>query len=279
MNTMLAILALPVLEAVVVGALAGLVGALAVLDRRVFFAESITHGTFPGAVLGVVVASAAGWGHGAMSLSLFAGALLMCLPLAALMYALTRIPGVSSQASAGVVLTLGFASGYFLATWFKPLPLQVSSFLAGSILTVSGADLAAASACLALALGLMGARGPQLMRHCFDPVGLSPRTRRTNELAILTVLLLTVVVLIPAIGTVLSIALIAAPAAALRPHAPTLRAFMVAAPVLGALIALSGLALAVAADWSAGGCIALVAGLVTAASALRARLGAAPVGR
>ena len=54
---------------------------------------------------------------------------------------------------------------------------------------------------------------------------------------------------------------------------------MVAAPVLGALIALSGLALAVAADWSAGGCIALVAGLVTAASALRARLGAAPVGR
>ena len=184
-----------------------------------------------------------------------------------------------AQASAGVVLTLGFASGYFLATWFKPLPLQVSSFLAGSILTVSGADLAAASACLALALGLMGARGPQLMRHCFDPVGLSPRTRRTNELAILTVLLLTVVVLIPAIGTVLSIALIAAPAAALRPHAPTLRAFMVAAPVLGALIALSGLALAVAADWSAGGCIALVAGLVTAASALRARLGAAPVGR
>ena len=275
MNTMLAILALPVLEAVVVGALAGLVGALAVLDRRVFFAESITHGTFPGAVLGVVVAAAAGWGHAAMSLSLFAGALLMCLPLAALMYALTRIPGVSSQASAGVVLTLGFASGYFLATWFKPLPLQVSSFLAGSILTVSGAD----SACLALALGLMGVRGPQLMRHCFDPVGLSPRTRRTNELAILTVLLLTVVVLIPAIGTVLSIALIAAPAAALRPHAPTLRAFMVAAPVLGALIALSGLALAVAADWSAGGCIALVAGLVTAASALRARLGAAPVGR
>ena len=274
MNTMLAILALPVLEAVVVGALAGLVGALAVLDRRVFFAESITHGTFPGAVLGVVVAAAAGWGHAAMSVSLFAGALLMCLPLAALMYALTRIPGVSSQASAGVVLTLGFASGYFLATWFKPLPLQVSSFLAGSILTVS-----AASACLALALGLMGARGPQLMRHCFDPVGLSPRTRRTNELAILTVLLLTVVVLIPAIGTVLSIALIAAPAAALRPHAPTLRAFMVAAPVLGALIALSGLALAVAADWSAGGCIALVAGLVTAASALRARLGAAPVGR
>ncbi|MBF0939903.1 MAG: metal ABC transporter permease, partial [Schaalia georgiae] len=189
---MLAILALPVLEAVVVGALAGLVGALAVLDRRVFFAESITHGTFPGAVLGVVVASVAGWGHGAMSLSLFAGALLMCLPLAALMYALTRIPGVSSQASAGVVLTLGFASGYFLATWFKPLPLQVSSFLAGSILTVSGADVAAAAACLALALGLMGACGPQLMRHCFDPVGLSPRARRTNELAILTVLLLTV---------------------------------------------------------------------------------------
>ena len=275
----LSLLIVPALHVTLIGALSGLVGAFAYLDRRIFFAESVTHGTFPGAVLGVVVAASLGLGHSGMSAALYVGAFLGTIPLVALMRYLASIPGISSQGAAGIVLTAGFAAGYFLATWFKPLPLQVSSFLAGSILTVSGADLAAASACLALALGLMGARGPQLMRHCFDPVGLSPRARRTNELAILTVLLLTVVVLIPAIGTVLSIALIAAPAAALRPHAPTLRAFMVAAPVLGALIALSGLALALAADWSAGGCIALVAGLVTAASALRARLGAAPVGR
>ena len=51
------IVRLPLVEICIVGALAGLVGVFAVLKRRVFFAESVTHGTFPGAVLGVVVGS------------------------------------------------------------------------------------------------------------------------------------------------------------------------------------------------------------------------------
>ena len=58
------------------------------------------------------------------------------------MRSLASIPGISSQGAAGIVLTAGFATGYFLATWFKPLPLAVSSFLTGSVMTVSPADVA-----------------------------------------------------------------------------------------------------------------------------------------
>ena len=47
----------PALHVTIIGALGGLVGAFAYLDRRIFFAESVTHGTFPGAVLGVVIAA------------------------------------------------------------------------------------------------------------------------------------------------------------------------------------------------------------------------------
>ena len=47
----------PALHVTIIGALGGLVGAFAFLDRRIFFAESVTHGTFPGAVLGVVIAA------------------------------------------------------------------------------------------------------------------------------------------------------------------------------------------------------------------------------
>ena len=50
------IVRLPLFEIIVVGALCGLSGVFGVLRRRVFFAESITHSTFPGAVLGVVIA-------------------------------------------------------------------------------------------------------------------------------------------------------------------------------------------------------------------------------
>ena len=54
MSVSLQLLALPLTEALVMGLLAGLVGALALLDRRIFLTESLTHSTFPGAVAGVV---------------------------------------------------------------------------------------------------------------------------------------------------------------------------------------------------------------------------------
>ena len=52
------LLALPLTEALVMGLLAGLVGALALLDRRIFLTESLTHSTFPGAVAGVTYGGA-----------------------------------------------------------------------------------------------------------------------------------------------------------------------------------------------------------------------------
>ena len=56
-NPSLSLLMLPLVEVVLMGLLAGLVGAVALVHRRIFFTESLTHATFPGAILGVVVAS------------------------------------------------------------------------------------------------------------------------------------------------------------------------------------------------------------------------------
>ena len=80
----LSLLVIPAVHVTLIGALSGLVGAFAYLDRRIFFAESVTHGTFPGAVLGVVVAAALGYGHSGMSAALYVGAFLGTLPLVAL---------------------------------------------------------------------------------------------------------------------------------------------------------------------------------------------------
>ena len=142
------LLGLPALEVALMGALAGLVGALALVHRRVFFTESLTHATFPGAVAGVVVASAASQalvgsraGYEVLTLALLVGAVAMCLPMIGLMRWLARVPGLSSQSAAGIVLTFGFALGYFLVKWFAPLPLKVDSFLAGSVLNVSRLDV------------------------------------------------------------------------------------------------------------------------------------------
>ena len=225
----------PALHVTIIGALGGLVGAFAYLDRRIFFAESVTHGTFPGAVLGVVIAAALGLGHSGMSAALYVGAFLGTIPLVALMRWLATIPGISSQGAAGIVLTAGFASGYFLATWFKPLPLAVNSFLTGSVMTVSPADVAWAAVVFAVALLVVMMGGRHLIAHCFDPANPAAASRAgRHELVILGLILASVTVAIPAVGTILSIALIAAPAAALAPLVRSSRAFLIGCPLLGA---------------------------------------------
>ena len=82
---MVGILTLPIAEVVAVGVLLGIVGALAIVGKRVFFSESLSHGTFPGAVLGVVIGQFMGASSSSLSLWLFVGAALFCIPLAWLM--------------------------------------------------------------------------------------------------------------------------------------------------------------------------------------------------
>ena len=265
----LSLLIVPALHVTLIGALGGLVGAFAYLDRRIFFAESVTHGTFPGAVLGVVVASALGLGHSGMSAALYVGAFLGTIPLVALMRRLASIPGISSQGAAGIVLTAGIAAGYFLAT----LPLAVSSFLTGSVMTVSPADVAWAGAVLILAVVVVAAGHRQLLAHCFDPADpAAARGASRDERIILGLILAAVTVAIPAVGTILSIALIAAPAAALAPLVRSSRAFLIGCPLLGAALGIAGLAIAVPARLSAGGTIALVSAGAVLASRVPARI-------
>ncbi|MBZ8176802.1 metal ABC transporter permease [Corynebacterium poyangense] len=261
---MVNILVLPVLEITVVGVLSGLVGVFAVLNRRVFFSESITHGTFPGAVLGVVVGNTFfELGHHGLSLTLMIGALAMCVPLSWLMHRLAIVPGISAQSAAGTVLTLGFALGYFLSTWFKPLPLKIENFLAGSLLNANLMDLGVASAVLSGAVLVVAVHGKFLIFHCFDPGGFRAAGHRSAraESMILSLICLTSVAVIPAVGTILSIALLVAPAAGLLPLCASARMLLITAPLAGAGIGVSGLALAVVMDLSAGGTIAVIAGI------------------
>ena len=265
------LLALPALEALLMGLLAGLVGALALLSRRVFFTESLTHATFPGAILGVVAATwiAGALGHGRpgfelLSTMLLIGAALMCLPMAALMRVLARVEGLGPQSAAGIVLTIGFALGYFLASWFKPLPLKIDSFLTGSVLNVGRVDVVAVATVLAVAVAVVALSGRALVFHAFDPVGHRAAGLRAlwAEGAVLVLITATIVVLVPAVGTILPIALVAAPAAAIAPWCSSTRSLVAGSALLGALTCVAGMWLGVVLSLSVGGVIAAMAGAV-----------------
>ena len=277
MSVGLDILLLPIIEVVLMGLLAGLVGAVALVHRRIFFTESLTHATFPGAIVGVVVAawfSQAILGQRAdftlLSTLVLVGAGVMCLPMIWLMRRLSQVPGMTSQSAAGVVLTFGFALGYFLAKWFSPLPLKVDSFLAGSVLNVSHVDVIAVGVVLVLTVLVLIVAGRFLTFYSFDPLGYRASGLRPAwaEATVMVMITLTIVMLVPAVGTILPIALIAAPAAALAPWTATMRRLLVAAPILGAVTALVGLLVAVRLSLSAGGVIAVASGLVYVISAV-----------
>ena len=271
------ILLLPIVEVLLMGLLAGLVGALALVHRRIFFTESLTHATFPGAIVGVVAAawfSRAVLGQRAdftlLSALVLVGAAFMCLPMIWLMRRLSQVPGISSQSAAGVVLTFGFALGYFLNKWFAPLPIKVDSFLAGSVLNVSHVDVIAVGVVLVLTVLVLIVAGRFLTFYSFDPLGYRASGLRPAwaEATVMVMITLTIVMLVPAVGTILPIALIAAPAAALAPWTATMQRLLVAAPILGAVTALVGLLVAVRLSLSAGGVIAVASGLVYVISAV-----------
>ncbi|MDE8524550.1 metal ABC transporter permease, partial [Klebsiella pneumoniae] len=71
--------------------------------------------------------------------------------------------------------------------------------------------------------------------RCFDADGCQASGIRGDliDAIILTIILVSVVVIIPAIGTILSIALVAAPAAGLKRLVNTPTGLLIAAPIAG----------------------------------------------
>ena len=129
----------------------------------------------------------------------------MCLPMIWLMRRLSQVPGVSSQSAAGVVLTFGFALGYFLNKWFSPLPLKVDSFLSGSVLNVSRVDVVAVGVVLVLTVLALMVAGRFLIFYSFDPLGYRASGLRPAwaEGTVMLMITLTIVMLVPAVGTIL----------------------------------------------------------------------------
>ena len=253
------------LASVVIGALCGLVGALVVLRRRTFFAQALTHATFPGAV-----------GAAVLGISIPLGAFGASVAIVGVMTLIGRVQRQGSQVASGIVLTAGFALGVLVQALHPSLPVHVDSFLVGSILTVTGGDVALAAGVFAVAVVVVLFLGKEILFSTFDVSGFRAAGYREwpIEVLCLTLTTATVVTAMPAVGAILAIALIAAPAAAARLLARTATQIFLVAPLVGAASGIIGVLLSRALDVAAGPAIAL-----TAAAFFLATLGVRSLGR
>lgn len=236
-----------------IGALTGFAGVFIVLRKRVLFAQALTHATFPGAIIAAVLGVNMQW-----------GALLACLSLAAILTALSKLHGQGTQAASGVMLTAGFAFGVVLQALNPDIPVQLDSFLFGSILSVTWTDATIAAVALAIVLVIVAAWGKQLVFFLFDGEAYSATGHKpwVMEGLILLITVVAVVAALPAAGAILSIALIAAPAAAARYFSDKLAVLLWLAPALGIFSGVTGLLLSRWLGLSAGASISLTAALI-----------------
>lgn len=236
------------IELALAGGFCGALGFWVLSERLTYGAESLAHGLLPGLVLA-----------GLAGAPLFLGAAGGALVAAALIALCVRDARVGPDAGTAVAVTGLVGLGALLAL-APDAPQRLEELLFGDPLGVSDGDLIAA-AVLALAGGAaLAALHRPLTASAFDAdgaaaLGLRPALIR---LALLTLVAAAVAVTVQGLGALLVLAVIVAPPVAVRAHAPTPAAAMLAGAAVALLGGLAGIQLSAAAGSAAGASVALV---------------------
>ncbi len=239
-----------VVEAVLVGGLCGAVGVHVLLRRLPFFAMTLSHATFPG----VVIASLLG-------LPLLLGAWLFAAVVVAVTVVLGAVGRVEDTSATGVVLAGSLGLGTLLVSAQAGFTRDLSAFLVGSILSISWVDVALTAVIGVVALGVLASCHKELVLRAFDPDAADALgySRVRADLLLFGVLAAVLAGAVPAVGVVLTVALLVAPAAAARFWTDRLVPTMVLGATIGAASGGAGVVVSHAFDLAAGGAIVLTA--------------------
>ncbi len=213
-----------VIEILLLGGLCGALSFWIVSYRLSYPAESLAHGLLPGLVLAALAGA-----------PLLLGAGAGVAVAAALVAVAARDDRIGADTATAVVVTGAFGLGALLAL-SPDAPARLEELLFGDPLGVADSDLAVASA-LALIGGaaLAGLHRP-LCAVAFDPSAAGPLgvAPARVQLALLGLLAAAVAVAVRGLGSLLVLALLVAPAVAVRRHVGGPGAGMAAGAMVGA---------------------------------------------
>lgn len=223
----------PLLAALLAGGTCGLLGSFLVLRRESLVGDALSHAVLPGIVLGFAVTGARS------GLPMLMGALLAGLLAVALIAVVQRAARLDPGAAIGAVFTTFFAVGLVLleVTGARSVDLDLDCVLFGQIETLVWTGGQSAGSLLdpealaslprqlgllagvALAVGLVvAALWRPLKLICFDPVYAAALglPSRSLELALALMVAAAAVAAFEAVGSILVVAMLVCPAAALR---------------------------------------------------------------
>jgi len=254
-----------VAAAVLASVAAGLTGSLVVVRRSTYLVGAVSHSILAGLGLARLLQRRFGF----EGLTPMGGAVLVAVGVALLLARLTARGKHRPDTVLSAVWTGGMALGVSFVAATPGYQDDLMSYLFGSILLVTGGDLAWMAGMDLLILGVMVLCYNRFLAIAFDEE--LARLRGVNTALYETVYhvltALTVVLLVRVAGIVLAIALLTLPAAAAGLLTRRLDWMMAVAVVLGIGISLLGLAVSYAPGWPPGATIVELAVLAYLAAA------------
>jgi ABC-type Mn2+/Zn2+ transport system permease subunit len=245
------------LEAVLLGLVGGLISVQIVLRRLPFFTLAMTHATFPGVVLAAIA-----------GINLYAGGGLFGVLIVLGVLALSRRPEQGTTTAIGIVLSAGFALGVVLLSARDGFSKDLTAYTVGQIITVGNGDLIAVATVTVVVIALLALAGRNLTFRAFDPGGYAAAGHRPTgiDLALLLTVEAVIVVAVPAVGAILAVAVLVAPAAIARLWTHSIPAMYAIAVTAGAGSGLIGVQISTHYDVAAGGSITVTTGTTFALS-------------
>ncbi len=238
------------IEAVLMGATCGAIGAYVVLRRLAFIGDALSHAVFPGVVLAYITGA-----------PIFAGAMIAGTITSVAIAVVSRGQRIREDTAIGIFFAGAFALGIVLISTQSGYQRDLSAFLVGDLLGVSWGQIAASAVAGAIVIGLMVALRKELLLTSFDRVYAQALGYPVFLLELLLLLLLTatIVVSLAAVGIILVLAMLVTPAATARLLVDRFTPMMILGAALGALYGIVGWYISYHLGWSPGGSIVLVA--------------------
>ncbi len=251
--------------AVIISIVCPLVGVFVITRGYGFMGDAMAHSIFPGMALALIA-----------GLSPWFGMLPAALVFAFLIGFLIRKTGIQADAAIGILFASLFALGIVLISLFgSQVSVNLEDILLGQILAVTEGDILVTLGVALLTLLVFAGYFKELVFVSFDPIGAEVAGIRVGWIDYLLLALISVVIVvtIQAVGVILVLAMLIAPAAAASLAANKIF-HIIGFGVLFALIAsITGLYTSYYGNLPSGASIALASGIIFAIVAtLRRRI-------
>ena len=238
------------IAAVMVSAVAAVIGCFVILKGMAFIGDALPHASFGGVAAAFVLGA-----------NLYLGGAIAAVLTALLIGFVSRRALLKYDTAIGILFVGAFAAGILIISRRTNYTPDLFSFVFGNVLGVSWSDVWTTAVVAAVILVLVVLFYKELLFVTYDPsmaaaAGLPVAAVQYGLLALIGV---TTVIGLQTVGIVLVVALIVTPAATAQLLTRRLPAMMAVGAAVGALSSLAGLYVAYYADVSASAAIVLTA--------------------